>query len=136
MLQTAADELSVYWVEHYRHPTCRLRRGTVRLDGFASLYAGYYGGEAVTKPLVFEVRELMLNYETSAAGSVRVEIQDAEGHALSGYALADCPEMYGDQIEQAVQWASGSDVSHLAGQPVRLRFALKDADVYSLRFRT
>ncbi|OIO96868.1 MAG: hypothetical protein AUK03_03295 [Anaerolineae bacterium CG2_30_64_16] len=136
VLQTAADELSVYWVEHYRHPTCRLRRGTVRLDGFASLYAGYYGGEAVTKPLVFEVRELMLNYETSAAGSVRVEIQDAEGHALSGYALADCPEMYGDQIEQAVQWASGSDVSHLAGQPVRLRFALKDADVYSLRFRT
>ena len=135
VLQTAADELSVYWVEHYRHPTCRLRRGTLRLDGFASLYAGYYGGEALTGPLIFSGRELILNYATSAPGSVRVEIQDAEGHALPGYALADCPEMYGDQIEQAVSWATGTDVSRLAGQPVRLRFALKDADVYSLRFQ-
>jgi hypothetical protein len=135
VLQTAADELSVYWVEHYRHPTCRLRRGTVRLDGFASLQAGYYGGEALTKPLTFAGRELIVNYATSAPGSVRVEIQDSEGHALPGFALADCPELYGDQIEQAVAWVGGSDVSHLAGQPVRLRFALKDADIFSLRFR-
>jgi hypothetical protein len=135
VLQTAADELSVYWVEHYRHPTCRLRRGTLRLDGFASLYGGYDGGEALTRPIVFEGRELILNYATSAPGSVRVEIQDAEGHPLPGYTLADCPEMYGDQIEQAVAWSGGADVSRLAGQPVRLRFALKDADVFSLRFR-
>lgn len=134
ILQTAPDELSIYWVEHYRHPSCRLRRGTVRLDGFVSLYGPYDGGEALTRPFVFEGRELILNYATSAPGSVRVEIQDAEGHALPGYALADCPEMYGDQIEQAVAWAGNSDVSGLAGQPVRLRFALKDADVYSLRF--
>ncbi|MEJ5199152.1 MAG: hypothetical protein WHX53_09530 [Anaerolineae bacterium] len=136
MLQTAADEISIYWVEHYRHPTCRLRRGVVRLDGFASLYAGYAGGEAITRPLIFEGRELILNYATSAPGSVRVEIQDAGGQPIPGYALADCREMYGDQIEQAVAWAGGSDVSALAGRPVRLRFALKDADVYSLRFRT
>lgn len=136
MLQTAADEISIYWVEHYRHPTCRLRRGVVRLDGFASLYAGYAGGEAITRPLIFEGRELILNYATSAPGSVRVEIQDAGGQPIPGYALADCREMYGDQIEQAVAWSGGSDVSALAGRPVRLRFALKDADVYSLRFRT
>jgi hypothetical protein len=66
---------------------------------------------------------------------VRVEIQDAEGHALPGHALTDCPEMYGDQIEQAVAWSGSTDVARLAGQPVRLQFALKDADVYSLRFR-
>jgi hypothetical protein len=135
ILPTAADEISVYWVEHYRHPTCRMRRGTVRLDGFASLNAGYEGGEALTRPLVFDGRELILNYATSAAGSLRVELQDAEGHPLPGFALADCPEIYSDQIEQAVSWQGGSDVSRLAGQPVRLRFALKDADVYSLRFR-
>jgi len=133
--QTAPDELSCYWVENYRHPTCRLRRGTLRLDGFVSAHADYAGGELVTHPLLFSGKELVLNYATSAAGSVRVEIQDAEGHAIPGYALADCPEMYGDQIEQAVRWAGGSDVSALAGQPVRLRFVLKDADVYALRFR-
>ena len=133
--QSAPDELSCYWLENYRHPTCRLRRGTLRLDGFVSAHAGSAGGEFTTHPLTFSGKELVLNYATSAAGSVRVEIQDAEGHELPGHALADCPEMYGDQIEQAVSWAAGSDVSRLAGQPVRLRFALKDADVFSLRFR-
>jgi len=29
-----------------------------------------------------------------------------------------------------------TDVSALSGQPVRLRFELKDADLYSLRFTT
>jgi hypothetical protein len=133
--QTAPDELSCYWVENYRHPTCRLRRGTLRLDGFVSAHASYAGGEFTTHPLVFTGKELVLNYATSAPGSVRVEIQDAEGHSLPGSTLADCPEMYGDQIEQAVAWGENTDVSGLAGQPVRLRFALKDADVYSLRFR-
>jgi hypothetical protein len=78
----------------------------------------------------------VLNYATSAAGSVRVEIRDAEGHALPGYVLDACPEMYGDQIEQVVSWQGRSNLSHLASQPIRLRLALKDADVYSLRFRT
>jgi hypothetical protein len=36
--------------------------------------------------------------------------------------------MVGDQIEQTVSWKSGSDVSGLAGTPVRLRFVMKDAD--------
>ena len=33
-----------------------------------------------------------------------------------------------------VTWKSGADVSALSGRPVRLRFELKDADLYSLRF--
>jgi hypothetical protein len=127
--------MSVYWIEDYEHPTARLRRGTLRLDGFASLNASYSGGEALTHPLTFDGRELVLNYATSAAGSVRVEIQDAEGHALPGYTMDDCPEMYGDQIQQPVSWNRGSDLGALAGQPVRLRLVLKDADVYSLKFR-
>jgi len=112
-----------------------LRRGSLRLDGFASLQAGYSGGEALTHPLSFEGRQLVVNYATSAAGSVRIEVQDAEGQPLPGYTLDDCPEMYGDQIAQPVCWDSSSDLGALAGQPVRLRLVLKDADVYSLKFR-
>jgi hypothetical protein len=37
------------------------------------------GGEFTTKPLRFEGSELELNFATSAAGSVRVEIQDEHG---------------------------------------------------------
>ena len=136
ILNTAPHELSMYWVENYRHPTCRLRRGTLRLDGFASANAGYEGGELVTHPLLFEGRELVLNYATSAVGSVRVELQDVAGKPIAGYALQESLEMYGDDLERVVSWNGDTSVSQLAGQPIRLRVVLRDADLYALRFRS
>jgi hypothetical protein len=88
----------------------------------------------VTKPLVFAGRELSLNFSTSAAGGVKIEIQDADGKPLPGYALADCQEQIGNELDRKVTWKSGNDVGSLAGRPVRLRFSLKDADVYSFQF--
>lgn len=41
----------------------------------------------------------------------------------------------GEAIEEIVKWKSNSDVSALAGKPVRLRFLMTDADLYSIRFR-
>lgn len=38
-------------------------------------------------------------------------------------------------IERIVAWKQGADVSTLAGRPVRLRFTMKDADLFALRFR-
>ena len=88
----------------------------------------------VTKPLVFGGSRLVVNYSTSAAGSVQVEITDPEDHPLPGFALSDCPEIYGDEIDRVWAWEDGSDLSALIGKPVRLRFVLSDADVYSFRF--
>ncbi|MCW5849131.1 MAG: hypothetical protein KIT87_03530 [Anaerolineae bacterium] len=132
--QTGPDELSIYWISHYGQPTCRLKRGTLRLDGFVSLHADFPGGEMTTHPLTFSGSELVLNYATSAAGSVRVEVQDEQGQPLPGYSLDECVEMYGDEIKAAVRWQSGASVGALQGRPVRLRFALADADVYALQF--
>jgi hypothetical protein len=128
------DELSIYTSENYYIGPCRLRRFTLRMDGFVSVNAPFKGGEMLTKPLVFQGKHLVMNYSTSGAGSVRVEVQDAAGKPIDGYALNDCPETYGDEIEQAVCWKGGSDVGKLAGRPVRLRFVMKDADLYSIRF--
>lgn len=89
----------------------------------------------LTKPLVFSGKELEINYSTSAAGRVLVEIQDAEGKPIEGFSLADCPQIVGDEIEHVVAWKNGADVGRLAGKPVRLRFVMQDADLYSLRFR-
>ena len=135
MLETAPGEISVYWVEGYISEECELRRGTVRTDGFVSVNAAYAGGELLTRPLTFEGRDLVINYSTSAFGSVQVEVQDEAGSPLDGYSLAQCPVIYGDAIEHTVSWEGGSDVSALAEGPVRLRFVLKDADLYSIRFR-
>lgn len=111
-----------------------LRRYTLRLDGFVSINAGWKGGQLLTKPLRFEGDRLELNFATSAAGSIRVEIQDADGNAVEGFALADCEEVFGDSVDGVVPWKTDADLGALSGQTVRLRFELKDADLYSFRF--
>ena len=131
----APNELSLYATESYwTGNSSELRRYTLRLDGFVSANAPMSGGELITKPLTFTGKELRLNFSSSAAGDVRVEIQDASGKPQPGFGIEDCPPIFGDEIERKVTWKNGSDVSSLAGKPVRLRFALKDADVYAFQF--
>jgi hypothetical protein len=131
----APRELSVYFTEStMQERKAYLRRYTIRIDGFVSLAAPLSGGEALTRPLRFQGGRLLVNYSTGAAGSIRVEIQDAGGKPLPGFALADCAELYGDSLEQAVVWPKQPDLGALAGKTVRLRIELRDADLYSLRF--
>ena len=115
----------------------RLRRYTLRIDGFVSVHAPLDGGEFVTKPFVFEGRLLVMNFSTSAIGSIQVEIQDAVGNPIDEFALPDCPEIYGDELDRVVTWKDGRDLNaaHLAGKLIRLRFVMKDADLYSFQFR-
>ena len=53
VVPTAKDEISVYYTQHYRHPSSHLERGVLRVDGFVSVNATYEGGELITRPLVF-----------------------------------------------------------------------------------
>ncbi|HEY8505532.1 MAG TPA: hypothetical protein VIL46_13190 [Gemmataceae bacterium] len=134
-LEGAPNELSIYAGEGYWTGTsCRLRRYTLRLDGFVSLQAPWKGGEMVTKPLTFEGKTLELNFSTSAAGGIRVEVRDADDRPIDGFTLEQCNEVYGDSVERKVSWSGGKDLGALAGKPVRLRFVMKDADLYSFRF--
>lgn len=135
LVPTAPGEMSLYYAEQGKTDQVRIRRAVLREDGFVSLRAPYRGGIIRTRLLKFSGSRLILNYSTSAAGSIRVEIQDAAGAPIPGYALEDCPEIYGDEIEREVTWRAGSSVEDLAGRAVRLRFSMKDADLYSLRFR-
>ncbi|MCE2394744.1 hypothetical protein J4G02_09175 [Candidatus Poribacteria bacterium] len=135
VVPTGSAEMSVYFMEHYRRPSIRLRRGVLRTDGFVSVNAPYAGGEFLTKPLIFEGDKLVVNYATSVAGGLRVEIQDTEGQPIDGYRLAECVEIFGDEIERVVRWENGSDVGSLAGRAVRLRFVMAAADLYAIQFR-
>lgn len=133
LLPTSPEEISIYWMENFG-ATPQMRRGSIRTDGFVSVRAGYEGGDFVTRPLVFEGDELVINYSTSAVGSVRVEIQDSNGNPIPGLALEDCVEIYGDEIERVVRWKNAR-AGIAAGRVVKLRFAMKDADLFSIRFR-
>ncbi|MCZ6681352.1 MAG: hypothetical protein O7E52_29410 [Candidatus Poribacteria bacterium] len=134
ILHTSPGELSLYGMQNWRMPTVHIRRFTLRTDGFVSVNAGYAGGEFTTTPFVFIGRTLALNYSTSAVGCVQVEIQDAHGQTQPGFGIKECPQIFGDEIDGVVRWEDGADVSALAGKPVRLRFMLKDADLFAFRF--
>ncbi|MYB49515.1 MAG: hypothetical protein F4X72_09690 [Dehalococcoidia bacterium] len=135
VVQTGPTEMSLYVNRNYGQKTAYLERMTLRLDGFTSLNAPYDGGEMTTRPFTFSGKQLEINYSTSAAGSIRVELQDAEGRPVPGHGLNECRELVGDEIARSVAWERGCSVSDLAGRPVRLRFVMKDADLYSLRFQ-
>ena len=135
ILPCGPEQMALFVARHYMQESWHIERLLLRTDGFASVTAPWAGGELVTKPLAFAGSELELNYRTSAAGFVRVEIQDAAGKPIAGCTLDDCPEIIGDEIERIVAWKRGPDVSRLAGKPVRLRFVMKDADLFALRFR-
>ena len=134
ILQTSPEELSLYSMANWRLPSVHIRRFSLRTDGFVSVRAGYTGSEFTTRPLIFEGDSLRLNFSTSAVGFVRVEIQDTEGHPQPGFTLTECPEIFGDEIDSTVKWAGGEDLRALAGKSVRLRFVLKDADLFAFRF--
>ena len=135
-LEGAPPELSLYIQEGVtRDGPGRLRRHTLRLDGFASVYAPLPGGTMTTRPLTFTGNRLEINFSTSAGGRLRAELQDEGGAAIPGFSLDDCHLQYGDQLDRIVSWKGGVDVGALAGRPVCLRFELKDADLFALRFR-
>jgi len=136
IVRTCPTEWSMYVSEHYRHPGTpgQLRRLSVRPHGFVSIRADFGGGEFVTRPLTFSGNEFRLNYSTSAAGSIQIEIQDPEGIPVPGFGSADMDPPFGDQLDARVGWRGPAHLADLAHRPIRIRFVLKDADVFAFRF--
>ncbi|MEW4528364.1 hypothetical protein [Maioricimonas sp. JC845] len=127
VIPTSPTEMSIYHRSGDRY--------VLRTDGFASAQAGPEPGELVTRPLRFRGDRLELNLSTSAAGSLRVELQGADGTPIPGFTLDDCDVIYGDEIDRTVTWSGDPDLGALSGRAVRLRFVLRDCDLYSFRFR-
>ncbi len=141
-VQISDSEMSMYIERDYTFASNRVERMVLRKDGFVSLRAGYPGGEWTSKPIIFSGSELILNYSTSANGSIRVEIQDAAtGLPIPGFVLEDSPLIFGDQVSGSVNWGHEKGMTDraplraLQGRAIRLRFVMKDADLYSLQFR-
>lgn len=134
VLQTSPTEMSVYVNQDYAQPTAHLRRYSLRLDGFTSARASYDGGELITKPFIFSGEKLFLNFSTSAAGSIRIEILDPAYNPMEGFGLKNSPEIIGNEIEREVYWSDPIALKQLAGRPVRLRFVMQDADLYAFWF--
>ena len=102
------------------------------VEGFALLLLAVFvqaGGDVVESRL----QEAFAGALQRTAKSIRVEIL-GPGGVPDPQGFEQSEEIYGDEIERAVTWKRRRDLRSLAGQPVRLRFILKDADLYALRF--
>ena len=133
------NEISLYSTEaYYSNDPSRIRRMTVRLDGFVSVNAPYNGGSFTTKFFTFDAdgddTRLLLNASTSGAGSISCEIIGEDGNPIQGFSMDDSIETYADDIDIPMEWKNGSNLSAFAGKPVALRFNMSDADIYSFRF--
>jgi hypothetical protein len=124
VVPTGDREMSFYVVRRYGQPEIHLQRYALRTDGFSSLHAGARGGTMVTKPFRYAGRHLEMNFSTSAGGEISVALERADGSLL-----ASAKGVIGDRIDHRL-----ADVGAHAGQSVRLRVTLRDADLYSFRF--
>jgi hypothetical protein len=112
-----------------------LSRVALRRDGFISVYAPRIGGEFTTEPLRFTGGRLVLNVDTSAEGTLRVALLDAERKAIPDLGLQDCDFLHtANEINRVVKWKGSSDLSRFAGKPIRLRFALNNTHLYAFQF--
>jgi hypothetical protein len=112
-----------------RNGRCCTGLAVLRRDGFASLDAGAGGGHLTTRPVRFSGRHLFVNADAKG-GELTAEVLDEKGKALPGLSRGDCVVVRTDKTKQAVTW-KGAGLAAAAGKPVKLRFHLKQAKLYS-----
>ncbi len=134
IVPTGPREMSFYAIENYGHPAPVVQRYALRTDGLASLNAGYRPGTFRSKPFTFTGQTLTLNASTSAYGCIKAELQTEQGQPLPGLSLDDAHPLRGDDLCLTCRWGDRVGVAQYAGQPVRLKLQLCDADVYALQF--
>ncbi|MBI3919814.1 MAG: hypothetical protein HY318_00245 [Armatimonadetes bacterium] len=104
-----------------------------RLDGFVSINASNAKGTLTTKVFTFSGRKLFINAE-SAGGEVLVEMLDESEGPIPGFTMEDCVPFRGDGVREEVKWKSDNRLADLAGKPVKLRFRMTRAKLYSFQF--
>jgi hypothetical protein len=103
---------------------------TLRRDGFASMHAGSEPGTLTTRPVTFSGKRLFVNVD-APGGRLRAEVLDADGKPIEPFTMANSIPFSGDSTLEELKWESGTDLSALAGQPVRFRFELTNGSLYA-----
>jgi hypothetical protein len=102
----------------------------LRRDGFASMRAGNGGGTLTTRPVRFNGAHMFVN-AAAAGGEVRVEILDAPASEAEKFTAVHCEPVRADSTRATVRWKGVKDLSRLHGLPLRFRFHVRNAALYS-----
>mgnify|MGYP001550049242 CR=1 FL=1 len=116
-----------------------------KADRFVMQTAGDEPGYLITREFILEGNRLRVNsfYRKTkdSLHHLKAEIvrhPELGGHAgctpaFAGFALADCDPLRENSTGALVTWKGKSDLSALLGQPVYVRFELKNMGIFSFR---
>ena len=87
-------------------------------------------GTMTTKKFVFIGDTLEVN-ANAAGGSIVAEALDAKGKAIEGFSKTDCTAITTDSVRHVLKWKGQKDSHLIQARPIRLRFHMKKAKLYS-----
>ena len=103
-------------------------------ERIVSRSAGEEVGVLITKPFKLDGDRLMIN-AAAPRGRITVEVADIYGRPIEGFRTNDCEAIENsDGFRLPVAWKTGRTLGDLAGTPIRLRFCMQKARLYSLTF--
>lgn len=134
-----SDKLHFYYggfTQPHNSPVARnqaaIGLGVLRLDGFCSMQAGKEEGSLVTRNEDgLEVPVVTINARTREGGQIVTEVVDATGKPLDGFSRKECVPFHGDDVRHILRWRTGEFTPQQQAVEKRLRFFLKDANLYS-----
>lgn len=109
-------------------------RAIWRRDRLVAAETNSDSGWIVTPPIRFQGTRLIVNADCGASGSLRVGLERPNGDSIPGYSPAEAVTVQGNGLNLPVRWRASGNLARVAGGPVRLRFELKSADLYSFQF--
>lgn len=117
---------------------------TLPENRWMGLMAGPHHGTLVTRPFIFAGSKLVIDLDAGVPMELpriprrydecelRIAIEDQSGGRIEGYTIDQSPVItHGGP--QEITW-NGADVAKLAGKPIRLRFEMRNACLYSFQF--
>ncbi|MEO5803724.1 MAG: hypothetical protein ABIR24_09345, partial [Verrucomicrobiota bacterium] len=133
------DEVYFYYAGYmHGHKVNRFEErqiGLVKMqrDRYVAREAGAEQG-MITTPLVeLSGKTFTLNVN-ARGGEVRVQIVDRKNKPIKDFTFADCAVIDRDGVSESVRWKQHSNLSPLAGKPLKLQIQMRAAKLYALQF--
>ncbi|HEY3267788.1 MAG TPA: hypothetical protein VGM37_12730 [Armatimonadota bacterium] len=104
---------------------------TLRLDGFCSMAAGRKEGWVISRREVFNAPEVTINAKCGRGGYVAAEILDRNDRVIPGFSRRECVPFTGDSVRHTLRWKTATFPRALADKDRKVRFILRNADLYA-----
>ncbi len=104
---------------------------SLRLDGFCSMRAGADEGWLITRREPFNEPAVRINAAARPDGFVLAEILNRRNKVVPGFSRRECVPFAGDAVNHRLEWKTGPGAKKLDGADYKIRFILKNADLFS-----